>query len=222
MPAASSCCGRGATSQVKLWIWRRVGTTRRLCSSIAVVPLMKRSSSLMARTSASVGTTLCTRLRSMKNWMPSRASGVSIVRVIDQFAPGLPDEGREADQAVLDSQAMLIGETVAVDVDRQRFGGGEKIVPGPARFRVWHASGVEQIAVEVDDQTREILGQAHQFAVELERLQWLRIVVLLVQDLARFEKWSDRHQRVARGELTVAAGGVKEKGGGETGRGARP
>ena len=125
----------------------------------------------------------------------SIVSRCRVIEVVDQLAAGLPDERGEADEAVLHSQAMLISETIAVDILCQRLCGGEKIVPGPARFRVGHARGVKEIAVVVDDQTGEVLRQAHQLLTESECLEWLGEVVPFGNDLARRQQRSDRGQQ---------------------------
>ena len=100
---------------------------------------------------------------------------------------------------------MLVGETVAVDIPRQRFGGIQELGPGPARFRIGHARGVEQVAVVIDDQAGEVLRQAHQLPAEPKCLERLGEVVLLGDDLARCQQRSDRGQRATSGELPIAA-----------------
>ena len=53
-----------------------------------------------------------------------------------------------------------------------------QVQPG---FGLGHLGLLEQVAVVVDDEARDVLRQADQLAVEAERLQGLRVEVVLLE-----------------------------------------
>ena len=85
-----------------------------------------------------------------------------------QLTAVLPDEGRQAEDRGLDAQAVLVGRAVAVEVQRQRLCRGEELLPGPVVVRIRQPGGVEEVAVVVDHQAADVLGDAHQLAAPAE------------------------------------------------------
>jgi hypothetical protein len=146
----------------------------------------------------------------MNHWMAGARLGridrqrCRVVGVVDKLAPGLPDERGEPDQAVLDAEAVEVGQAIAVGVFGQRLGGREEVVPAPAGRRQRHPSRLEPVAVVVDDEAGEVLRQADELAVPGERRQRLRVVGAEVEP-GRLQRGADSGQDVPRRELPVAS-----------------
>src|SRR6202040_1927872 len=85
--------------------------------------------------------------------------------VVHQAASVLPDQRRQGSQARLQAQTVLVGQTVAILVARQRPRVGQQVVPSPFWPRRLQPGLLKQVLVIVNDQAADVLGHALQLAV---------------------------------------------------------
>jgi hypothetical protein len=79
------------------------------------------------------------------------------------------------------------------------------LLPRPVTARRRQARLPEERLVVVDDETRDVLGQAVEFSVEAEGVERLGVEVVLLERVRPGQPLLDRLELAFRGELAVEA-----------------